>query len=91
VHSLLAFFSSVLVFLSSLLASGALLAGILLVHASINPIRAGTDAMIIRIIDKKYSNHPIKFYTITVVFGFYYKKLNFNFLLTFFGSSKFIA
>jgi len=76
-----------LVFLSSLLASGALLAGILLVRAGINPIhagifliRAGTDAMIIRIIDKKHSNHPIKFYTITVVFGFYYKKINFNFL-----------
>jgi hypothetical protein len=54
--------------------------GILLVRASINPIRAGTDAMIISIIDKKHSNHPIKFYTITVVFGFYYKKINFNFL-----------
>ena len=77
---LLAFFSSVLasipsvlVFFSSVLASGVLLASFL-------PIRAGKDAMIIRIIDKKYNNHPIKFYTIMVVFGFYHKKINFNFL-----------
>jgi len=72
-------------------ASGVLLAGISPIGAGILLVLAGTDAMIIRIIDKKYSNHPVKFYTITVVFGFYYKKLNFNFLLTFFGSSKFIA